>query len=874
MNGARRDLELAPEQLRRITDPAALGFETTATLPPAGPMVGQARAMEAIEFALAMADRRYNLYVTGEPGSGRLTAVMAAVRAAAGRRGAPSDWCYVENFEQPEQPRALALSAGAGRPFAHDVAAYVAACRRELRRAFTDETYFQHRASLVKPFERRIGDLWDALRGEALALGFSLRGTASSLVPVPLRPTPTPAEATAMAGDDAAEPRSLTEEEFEALPPPQQEAIRQRHTLAEEAIHRMLPRVRALEDEARTRVHRLDHEIAVRAVKHLADDLHQRYGANKPVVAYLHQLAADIVAHAGVLSATDDDRPADAGPAPRDDEPARDDQPAESDADALELAASGDGDDGDRSSGVPLGDDVRVRPALADLLRRYRVQPLVTHPASAAAPVVQEPNPTYQRLIGRIEYGMRAGMPYTDHLMIRPGALHRANGGFLVLHARDVLSQSSAWDAVKRMLRFGVITAEGAVGEMPGMPAGASLLPEPIPARVKVVLVGDVSTYVELAERDPDFHQLFKVRADFASEMPRTPETEGFYARFAGEAARMAGAAPLTVAAVAQIIEEGSRWADDQERLSTSLGSLSDLTLEAGHWAGREGAAATDRAHVSQAIANRERRVSLVADHVYEMIDDREILIDTSGAVVGQVNGLTVMTAAEHTFGRPVRITARTAPGWSGVVDIEREIAMSGPDHSRGVLILSGYLLGRFAQEFPLALAASLCFEQMYDGVDGDSASSAELYALLSSLSGVEVRQSLAVTGSVNQRGEIQAVGGVTHKVEGFFRACRARGLTGEQGVLIPRANVRHLMLREDVVDAVRRGAFHLYAVSTIDEGIELLTGIPAGRPDASGRYLEGTISARVGQTLRAYSERVRAAGVPVPPAGRPGWSR
>lgn len=870
MNGARRDLELAPEHLRRITDPAALGFDTTATLPPAGPMVGQARAMEAIEFALAMADRRYNLYVTGEPGSGRLTAVMAAVRAAAGRRGAPSDWCYVENFEQSEQPHALALPAGAGRPFAHDVAAYVAACRRELRRAFTDETYFQHRASLIKPFERRIGDLWDALRGEALALGFGLRGTASSLVPVPLRPAP----AVTTQSDDAAEPQPLTEEEFEALPPPQQEAIRQRHTLAEEAIHRMLPRVRALEDEARTRVRRLDHEIAVRAVKHLADDLHQRYSAHKPVTAYLHQLAADIVAHASVLSATDDDRPADAGPAPRDDEPARDDQPPESATDALELAAADDGEDGDRHSSVPLGDDVRVRPALADLLRRYRVQPLVTHPAGAVAPVVQEPNPTYQRLLGHIEYGMRAGMPYTDHLMIRPGALHRANGGFLVLHARDVLSQSSAWDAVKRMLRFGAITAESAAGEMPGLPAGAALLPEPIPASVKVVLVGDVSTYVELAERDPDFHQLFKVRADFESEMPRTRETESFYARLAGETARTAGTVPLTAAAVAQIIEEGSRWADDQERLSTSLGSLSDLTLEAGHWAAREGSAATDRAHVRQASANRERRVSLVADHVYEMIDDREILIDTAGAAVGQVNGLTVMTAAEHTFGRPVRITARTAPGWSGVVDIERETAMSGPDHSRGVLILSGYLLGRFAQEFPLALAASLCFEQMYDGVDGDSASSAELYALLSSLSGVEVRQSLAVTGSVNQRGEVQAVGGVTHKVEGFFRACRARGLTGEQGVLIPRANVRHLMLREDVVEAVRQGMFHIYAVSTIDEGIELLTGIPAGRPDASGRYLEGTISARVGQTLRAYSERVRAAGIPVPPASRPGWSR
>lgn len=869
MNGARRDLELAPEQVRRITDPAALGFDTTATLPPAGPMPGQTRAMEAIEFALAMADRRYNLYVTGEPGSGRLTAVMSAVRAAAGRRGAPSDWCYVENFEQPEQPRALALPAGSGRAFAHDVAAYVAACRRELRRAFTDETYIQHRASVVRPFERRIGDLWDALRGEALALGFALRGTASSLVPVPLRPAPA---ATAQ-GAAPAEPEPLTEEEFEALPPQQQELIRQRHALVEEAIHRVLPRVRALEDEARARVRRRDHEIAERAVKHLADDPHHRYSANKPVATYLHQLAADIVAHANVLAAADDDRPADAAPAPRDEEPARDGESLEGGADALELAASDDDSDGDRRRSVPLGDDVRVRPALADLLRRYRVHPLVAHAAGAPAPVVQEPNPTYQRLLGRIEYGLRAGMPYSDHLMIRPGALHRANGGFLVLQARDVLSQASAWDAVKRVLRFGVITAEGA-GEMPGMPAGAALLPEPIPAHVKVVLVGDVATYIELVERDPDFRQLFKVRADFESEMPRTRETEGYYARFAGEAARTAGAAPLSAAAVAQIIEEGSRWAGDQERLSTSLGSLSDLALEAGHWAGREGTAVTDRAHVRQAIANRERRVSLVADHVYEMIDDREILIDTSGAAIGQVNGLTLMTVAEHTFGKPVRITARTAPGWSGVVDIEREIARSGPDHSRGVLILSGYLLGRFAQEFPLALAASLCFEQMYDDVDGDSASSAELYALLSSLSGVEVRQSLAVTGSVNQRGEVQAIGGVTHKVEGFFRTCRARGLTGEQGMLIPRANVRHLMLREDVVEAVRRGAFHIYAVSTIDEGIELLTGIPAGRPDASGRYLEGTISARVGQTLRAYSERVRAAGMPLPPASRPGWSR
>jgi predicted ATP-dependent protease len=509
-----------------------------------------------------------------------------------------------------------------------------------------------------------------------------------------------------------------------------------------------------------------------------------------------------------------------------------------------------------------MDDDLRIRPGITALLRRYKVNVIVSRTEADVAPVVQELNPTYLNLLGRIEFGVRDGLPYTDHTMIRAGALHRANGGFLILQAYDLVSQPRAWDAVKRMIRFGVISTEG-TDEGQNVPASALLRPEPIPAAIKVVLVGDFDVYAALMERDPEFQQLFKVRADFDDDMPRTSDSEGFYARFAGGAARSRGGPPLSGGAVALLIEEGSRWADDQFRLSTRMGVVRDLTSEACYWASKEGATTTSRQHMAKAIAMRERRQSLVAEKLGQQIQQGLIMIDTEGQVVGQVNGLAVLPAAEYEFGKPSRITARTAPGWTGIVNIERETEMSGPSHSRGILILSGYLTGKFGQEFPLSVAATLCFEQLYSGIDGDSASSAELYALLSSLSGAPIKQSLAVTGSVNQRGEVQAIGGANEKIEGFYRICRDRGLTGEQGVLIPRSNVRNLMLREEVVAAIRAGLFHVFAVSTIDEGIELLTGIPAGRPDPDGRYLEGTINARVSQTLRTFNERVRAYGVP-----------
>ena len=520
------------------------------------------------------------------------------------------------------------------------------------------------------------------------------------------------------------------------------------------------------------------------------------------------------------------------------------------------------GSDGapEAASELSFDEDLREQPSVRALLRRYSVNVMIAHQSNDTAPVIEETNPTYSNLMGRIDIGIREGLPFTDHLMLRPGAMHKAVGGYLVLQAHDLLTANRSWEAVKRMARFGRIELEN--GSMTvGSAPGATIRPQPIRADVKVILIGDPLTYGLLSELDPEFRQIFKVRADFDSEMPRDAVAEQAYAQIAGDAVRQLGYPPFTSGAVALVIEEGSRWAEDQTRVSTELTDVGDLCMEAGYFAKRAGAATTDVTHVKSAIAARERRGNLFAEKTDEAILDKVIMIATSGMVTGQINGLSVRELLGHPFGAPTRITARVSPGVAGVVTVERETEMSGPSHTKGVLVLSGYMAGRFAQQFPLSLSASLCFEQLYSGVDGDSASSAELYALLSALADAPINQALAVTGSVNQRGEIQAIGGVTQKVEGFFRICKARGLTGEQGVLIPAVNTRNLMVRDEVIEATRAGQFHIYGVNTIEEGIQILTGIPFGTLTADGHYLAGTIAERVLARLAAFSERVRMYG-------------
>ena len=835
MEDRHQPLELAPAALRRQTDPASLQFATTTDLPAPAGMVGQDRAQDAIEFAIEMLDSRYNLFVNGDPGTGRRIAVKTAVETIAKSRPAAQDWCYVYNFDQPEEPHAVALPAGMGRAFAHDVAAFVQSGRRELRQAFSSDGYAAQRKELLSDIEPTHSALWNGLREQVLALGFLLRTTELGIAVLPLRSplsgmgAASPDNLGASAGaepSETAEPQVLSREEIDALPTAERERLRELHEQAETLLKHTLPEINALEDEMADRIHALNHETAEKALAGGGDDLIARYTISADAMDYLRRLRDNMVTHADLLRSDGDESGSASG------EP--------------------EGDDDDQAGDIGEG-----RVSLSSLLRRYRVNVLVTHKPDDTAPIVIEMNPTRANLLGRIESGARHGLPFTDHMLIKAGALHRANGGFLIVQAHDLIN-SHAWDTLKRALRFGMIGMDSG-DESRNNQSGATLRPEPIPANVKAILIGDHLAYHRLLEGDPEFRLLFKVRADFDDEMERGAVTEQAYARFAGNVARTSGGPALAAEAVARLIDEGSRWAEDQDRLSTEFGSLRDLTLEACYWAKKEQAETTTAAHVQRAIVARERRSNLSTDKYNELIDNGQLVIETSGEVSGQVNGLTVRVATDHYYGAPVRITARTSPGVAGVTDIERETAMSGPSHSKGVLILSGFLAGRYAQDAPLSLSASVCFEQSYEPVDGDSASSAELFALLSSLSGTPIRQSLAVTGSVNQRGEIQAVGAVTAKVESFFRLCKSRGLDGSHGVLIPRANVRNLVLRDEVVEAAQARLFHIYAISTVDEGIELLTGIPAGRPDPDNRYLEGTINARVNQVLRLYSDRVRA---------------
>jgi predicted ATP-dependent protease len=847
MEGPPNRLELLAQQLRRLTDPASLGFETTRDLPAPQGMVGQDRAQEAIDFALEIQDSRYNLFVAGPPGSGRLTAVMTAVEHIARARPTPKDWCYVYHFEQPEEPRAVALPPAKGREFARDVDAFVASARREMRRTLTADSATKKRAELVKDLqEERSAILADA-KHDAKPLGFLLEFGPNGVAIQPFRllrpdaderPPAQEEQEEALPGKSDAETeivQPINTEEFQRLAQQEREAIEAKQRLVEEMLDKAVPRLRALDEEEHLRVRALDREIVDAAVRPLTEDLVSRYVASADAIDFIRSLSKDMIAHVETLRAGEDVSGADQASASNS---------SGADETSEELSDEWLGDPGGSS-------------ALTTLLHRYRVKVIIAHREDEHAPVVHEINPTRNNLVGWQEFGTHEGRPFTDHMMIKPGALHRANGGFLVLQANDILRAPNAWDALKRALRFETISLDGGA-ESQAMPVGASQRPEPIPASLRVVLIGDRGVYFGLSEADPEFRQLFKVRADFDVEMPRSAEVERAYARYAGHIARTTGGAPLTAEAVAALSEEGSRWVEHQERLATMFGELRELTVEACYWAKRTNATTTTAEHVRQAIQARERRLSLIADKEEMAIQEGQTLIQTTGAAIGQVNALTVVQTSDFSFSKPTRITARTAPGQAGVIDIEHEVALSGSLHSKGVYILSGYLRGRFAQEFPLSLSASLTFEQSYGGVDGDSASSSELYALLSSLAGVPIRQSLAVTGSINQPGEIQPVGSVSEKIEGFFHVCQKRGLTGEHGVIIPRASIHTLMLRDEVIDAVRAGQFHIYAIATVDEGIELLTGIPAGQPDKDGRFLEGTINARVLRTLRVYSERVR----------------
>ena len=815
--------ELISADLARRCDAERFSFTTTEELEDLTAVLGQPRATEALRLAMDLRRPGYNLFAAGSQGSGRHAMVRMFLTEQAATEAAAGDLCYVHSFADPQAPMALRLPPGRGRALAADMEDLVEELGQALPAAFESDQYRLRRQALDEELSAHQEEIFGQLRERARARGLEVMRAPAGLMFVPRR-----------------EGEVLSPEEFAKLSDEERERLSADVEALQKESQELLRQVPKFEKELRERIRELNRQVTSQAVGHLIEPLRHKHEDMPQVAAYLDAVRDDVVQNHGLLFATEGAAPQDgAGPGRR-------------------PAPEGDG--------VPL-------------MRRYRVNVLVDHGGADTAPVVYEDNPTFPALLGRIEHRAEMGALLTDYSLIKAGALHRANGGYLILDAHKVVTQPYAWEGLKRSLRSREIRIES-LGQVSGMASTSSLEPQPVPLDLKVVLVGEHRLYYALRSMDPDFEDLFKVAADFDDQMPRDPESETAFAGLIATLARRHDLLPFERMGVARMVDYGARATGDQERLTTRVRDLTEVMTEAHHRAAeaqRDAVSAADveahhraaeaqrdavsAADVQGAIEAREYRTGRIRERLQEQILRGTILVDTEGTEVGQINGLAVLQVGGAAFGRPSRITARIRMGEGKVVDIEREVELSGPTHSKGVLILSSFLAGRYALDQPLSLSASLVFEQSYGGVDGDSASSAELYALLSAIAEVPIHQRYAVTGSVNQLGQVQAIGGVNEKVEGFFDICRARGLTGDQGVLIPAANVKHLMLRDDVVAAVEAGRFHVFAVETIDEGIAWLTGMPAGEPGDDGSYSAATVNGRVQRRLQDLADKREALG-------------
>jgi len=788
---------LTPDALYRQCNLSALPFSSTADLEDLTEFVGQDRALEAVRFGTGIRRQGFNLFLLGPAGMGKFATVRAFLEKKAAEEPTPDEWCYVDNFEDPEKPRTLRFPPSRAVPFRADMEALLENLRSAIPSAFESESYTARKNVIEQEVKERQEKALEEIQRQANEKGIALLRTPTGIALAPMR------------NGEVVSPR-----EFEQLPESEHKKIQAAIGELQERLQAALRQMPRIEQEGREKLRDLNHEVAIFAVGHLIDSLRRKYADLPEIVSFVNDVEKDITESVDEFLA-----------------------PGENPLAAL------------------MGASLPYAARGTAFFRRYQVNVLVDHSGKRGAPVVYEDHPTYQNIVGQTEYIAHLGALSTDFNLIRPGALHRANGGYLILDAYKLLMQPYAWEALKRSLRSSQIRIES-LGQMLSLVTAVSLEPQPIPLDVKVALVGERMLYYLLSSLDSEFDELFKVAADFEEHMDRSPESTLLYARLIGTIGRHENLLPFDRGAVGRVIEQSSRAAGDSEKLLTHRRTLSDLLREADYWARQSNRAVVSAEDVQRAIDAQIHRADRVRERLLEETLRGTLLIDTQGERVGQVNGLSVIDFGHFAFGRPSRITARVRLGKGEVIDIEREVELSGPIHSKGVLILSGFLGARYASDHPLSLSASLVFEQSYGQVEGDSASSAELYALLSALSGLPIKQGLAVTGSVNQHGEVQAIGGVNEKIEGFFDLCKARGTNAGQGVLIPASNVRHLMLRRDVVEAVKAGRFQVYPVATIDQGIEILTGVPSGERDASGKFPDGTVNQKVEARLIELAEK------------------
>lgn len=786
--------ELTADELINRCKCEELGFQTTEELEPLDGIIGQERAVSAMEFGLTVKRDGYNIFVAGLTGTGRSSYTRSIAKKIAETEKTPDDWCYVYNFKNPDRPMAINLPTGTGYNFVKDMKKLVKMLRLKIPKAFEGEEYEKQKSEILQVFQDESSDIMESFNKYAHEQGFMLKRSEQGLLTIPI-----------------VDGKPMEEGEFISMEASKRKEIEEKSYIVQKKLMEYLKQVRDMEKSVKDKMDELEGKIALITVEQPVRELMEKYVQFKNVVSYLKAVQKDIIQNIEDFRKTDKKK-----------------------EEELELL-----------------EKINAK----DFTLKYSINLIIDNRETKGAPVVFEPHPKYYNLLGRIDYESNMGVVTTDFTKIKPGAIHAANGGYLIINMSDIAKSPESWDGLKRALKNNRIAIEN-IYTNTGLISGA-LKPEPIPLNIKVILLGNSYIYQTLFSYDEDFRKLFKIKADFDMEMTSNIDNIKKYSRFISSHCREKDLLHFDCTAAAAVIDYSRRLADHKHKLSTRFNDIVEILYEADAWARIDSSNIVNYVHVKKAIEQKRYRSSRIEEKLQELIDTGVILISTEDSMVGQVNGLSVMDMGDYAFGKPSRVTATTFAGDKGITNIEREVEMSGSIHDKGVLILSGYLGEKFAQEFPLTLSAHICFEQLYDGVEGDSASSTELYALLSSLSDVSIKQYIAVTGSVNQKGEIQPIGGANEKIEGFFQSCEHRGLTGKEGVMIPHQNVVNLMLNDEVIEAVEKGLFHIYPVATIEEGIEILTDMPAGTVDENGRYPEGTLYNLVQTKIEKYARLV-----------------
>lgn len=782
---------LKSEELTSPCNVKDFTFDTTSDLTPLKGIIGQERAVEALNFGLRMKKKGYNIFIAGLSGTGRSSYSNSITEKLAEEMPKPHDWVYVYNFKNADRPKALNMEPGLGAQFKKDIETMIEQLKKEIPVVFSGTEYETKRNEVFREFQQKNQELILHLNEIAKKHGFMFKESEHGLITIPLK-----------------EGKPMTQEEYNSLPPEELELIRENSNELSLNTLETFNKLKHLEEQLRDRMKKLDEGIGYGVINYFINKLLQRYGHREKIVEYINELEVDIVENIERFKKNVENET------------------------------------------VPNVMMMQMK-SEEGFLNRYMVNLFINNSELDKAPIINESNPTFYNLIGTIEYKNEMGVYKTDFMQIKPGALHAANGGYLILNVKEILTQPYAWETLKRALKTGEINIES-TNKMMGYLVTSTLKPEPIPLNLKVLLIGDTEIYHALYNMDEDFRKLFKIMADFDVEMSKNQENVLKMAKFIATHCHKEGLRDFDKSAIARVIEYSSRLADNQERLSSRFSQIVEILYEADAWAELDKAALVAKEHVEKAIQQKIYRNSKYEEKLNEMFKDGTLLIDVEGEKVGQINGLVVMGTGEHSFGKPSRITVSTYKGKSGIINIEREVRKSGSIHDKGVLILSGYLGEKFAQEEPMSLSVSISFEQNYSMIDGDSASSTELYAILSSIAEVPIKQYIAVTGSVNQKGEIQPIGGVNEKIEGFFDVCKLKGLTGRQGVMIPKQNVKNLMLKQEVIDAVESNQFHIYSIGHVDEGIEILTGISAGSKKENGEYPKSSIYYLVAEKLKS----------------------